>query len=707
MGYLSVRSRRFRALILAGVLATAPAALQAQEIPSADTLPRFELEPVVVSVTRAAALPGEIPQKVEVIGERELDLATGDELVDVLKREVALDVIQYPGLLAGVGIRGFRPQFSGINQRTLLLIDGRPAGLTNLAAIDLQTIERVEVLKGAASALYGSNAMGGAVNIITRRSRGSLRTVVRTEYGSWKTFQGSVAAGGSLIPALDFDLGFAAFQRGADYRVGEGNLFRDLLGDGTVRKSFPNDSTATAPDLGDGETRAFSEYGTLSGNLRLGYQLGDAWRVDARGELFSAEDVQNPGDLSVDFDTRSLKDLGRASADVTVAGELENQALSLKLFAAREDADYRRDPDPASFVSFRTPTRWYGAQLQDAVRFGSHLLVAGADYTSTTAESEAFSGAGEPSAPFSPNSGLESRALFAQGRFAFVDDRLVATVGGRLDNLRFEVEQGEVFGGTQVVGNEESYTVFNPSAGLQYTLPAGVRVHGTAGRAFVAPNAFDVAGYSERPVGPGAIAIARGKPGARAGKQRELGCRDRHRPPPQRLGRRPYLLPDRRSGPDSAPCGASPLPPSSPPRVTPSAASPATSMWTRRRFAAFEWRFGYDLGAALAAGAYRLRLWGNATHIFRAEEISQGAGAEPIRNVADLTLGYGVEYDSYGRWLGRLTGRYRGRALGYRFLGLQQHRRCPLPGVHDAGPTCRSPRLGGLPGGAGGPESDG
>ena len=150
---------------------------------------------MVVSVTRAAVLPGEIPQKIEVVSERELDLATGDELVDVLKREAALDVIQYPGLLAGVGIRGFRPQFSGINQRTLLLIDGRPAGLTNLAAIDLHTVERVEVLKGPASALYGSNAMGGAVNIITRRSRGPLAAEVRTEYGSWETFRGSVAAG--------------------------------------------------------------------------------------------------------------------------------------------------------------------------------------------------------------------------------------------------------------------------------------------------------------------------------------------------------------------------------------------------------------------------------------------------------------------------------------------------------------------------------
>ncbi len=71
------------------------------------------------------------------------------DLTDIVRKTAAVDVIQYPNLSSGIGIRGFRPQFSGLNQRTLLLIDGRPAGATNLSQINLNGIERIEVLKGA------------------------------------------------------------------------------------------------------------------------------------------------------------------------------------------------------------------------------------------------------------------------------------------------------------------------------------------------------------------------------------------------------------------------------------------------------------------------------------------------------------------------------------------------------------------------------
>ena len=95
-------------------------------------------------------------------------------LTDLLKKNAGVDVIQYNGTLSGIGIRGFRPQVSGINKRYLLLIDGRPSGVTNLATLLLDNVERVEVLKGAASAVYGSSAMGGVVNVISRQSSGPI-----------------------------------------------------------------------------------------------------------------------------------------------------------------------------------------------------------------------------------------------------------------------------------------------------------------------------------------------------------------------------------------------------------------------------------------------------------------------------------------------------------------------------------------------------
>ena len=77
---------------------------------------------------RTPAERGDLPQQVDVVTPTDLQRTPGDDVADALKRNASVDIIQFPGLLSGVSVRGFRPQYSGLNPRTLLLIDGRPAG---------------------------------------------------------------------------------------------------------------------------------------------------------------------------------------------------------------------------------------------------------------------------------------------------------------------------------------------------------------------------------------------------------------------------------------------------------------------------------------------------------------------------------------------------------------------------------------------------
>ncbi len=130
-------------------------------------------EEMVVTATRSSENLQTVPAKVEVIGEKEISLTSGQTITEQLKKSSSIGVIEYPGALAGIGIRGFRPEFSGITKHSLILIDGRPAGTTNLATILKGNIERIEVLKGPASSLYGAEAMGGVVNVITKRTSDS------------------------------------------------------------------------------------------------------------------------------------------------------------------------------------------------------------------------------------------------------------------------------------------------------------------------------------------------------------------------------------------------------------------------------------------------------------------------------------------------------------------------------------------------------
>jgi outer membrane receptor for ferrienterochelin and colicin len=131
-------------------------------------------EAVIVTAARVETRKRETPMSVDVIDRTDLERTVAADLTDALKKNAGVDVIQYSGALSGIGIRGFRPQTSGINKRSLLLVDGRPSGITNLATLMLDDVERIEVLQGPASAVYGSSAMGGVVNVITRQSRGKI-----------------------------------------------------------------------------------------------------------------------------------------------------------------------------------------------------------------------------------------------------------------------------------------------------------------------------------------------------------------------------------------------------------------------------------------------------------------------------------------------------------------------------------------------------
>lgn len=662
MSITRVCIRQRLTVVLATIILFPATAHAQQEAPEPDTLPRYELEGVSVTVTRSEAERAELPRKVDVITATDIERTPATGLAGVLKKRAAVDVIQYPGLLSGVGIRGFRPQFSGINQRTLVLIDGRPAGITNLALIDLNSVQRIEVLKGPASALYGSNAMGGVVNVVTRKSRGDIRSSLSIGYGSFETLEGNFTTGGNLTDALDFDLGLALFQRNDDYRVGDGNLFRDWLGDGAVTKTFAGDSTVVVTDPGSGEVRPFSQYGTFSGSLRLGYRISDGWRIDARAAHFMADEVQTPGDL-LGSAPPALKNVARSTGDVSLAGDLGRHALTFKLFTSAENAEYYNRPDSVNFISFRTPIRWYGLQAQDAVQIGPHTIIAGIDYTSARAESEFYLEPGIQGAPFSPNSEINSRAAFAQGRFSFLDDRLIGTLGGRLDGITFAVEETELR--PDFRANRERYLAFNPSVGLQYRTPAGFRVHGTAGRAFVAPDAFNVAGYAELEsfANPGNVTVTRGNPELEPENSFTWDAGIGFIRP--RLGLEADVtyfhtdvddrITSRFSFPESV-------------ELTP-AGDTIRSIITyinadEAKIRGIEWRASFDLGTLLDRD-YALRLFTNATRILRAEEIERrdSAVVSEIRNVAGLTLNYGIEYDDLDRYYARLSGRYVGERV--------------------------------------------
>ncbi|HZH09320.1 MAG TPA: TonB-dependent receptor [Microvirga sp.] len=180
----------------------------------------------VVTATRSPLAISQAGSAISVITAEEIEKESLKSPVEVLRRVPGVTVTETggPGSTTTVRLRGAE---SG---QTLVLIDGirvnDPSAnsgefdFSNLAAVD---IERIEVLRGPQSAIYGSDAMGGVINIITRKGKGAPRVSVGVEGGSYGTKAGRAAVSGSNGPVsyafstTGFDT--AGFSR-YGYRIG-------------------------------------------------------------------------------------------------------------------------------------------------------------------------------------------------------------------------------------------------------------------------------------------------------------------------------------------------------------------------------------------------------------------------------------------------------------------------------------------------------
>jgi len=181
--------RKSLPLAAAILLLAAPQAL-------AETAPRAStplLDEVVVTGTRTERLLADSPVSTQVISRSEIDASGAINVADLLTSRMGIEVFS---ALQGEGIR-----LQGLDSKhVLILIDGRRvtgrlSGTVDLTRYPIESIERVEIVRGGSSALYGSEAMAGVVNLITRQAKESLAFETQGLYGSLNTglFSGSLS----------------------------------------------------------------------------------------------------------------------------------------------------------------------------------------------------------------------------------------------------------------------------------------------------------------------------------------------------------------------------------------------------------------------------------------------------------------------------------------------------------------------------------
>ena len=431
---------------------------------------------MVVTATKSEEDILSIPTKIEVIDHHDIEMTAGTTLTEQLKKSSSLSVIEYPGALAGIGIRGFRPEYSGITKHSLVLLDGRPVGATNLATVLTDNIDHIEVLKGPASSLYGAEAMGGVVNIIPQKTTEGFKGSVQAGYGSYATNFEKTALGGAIIAdKLDFDITAGRYEQADNLKTGN-----------------------------HGGERANTAYNTRNGSVRLGGNFAGDWRADLSANMYQGRDIETPGDVAYGNVRSGNKDIDNNGVDFRVGGGLgANNKVSSTVYHTKEEStyyyNYSGSKQVPTYRGYESDTTWDGLQLQDTYTWGPHKFIAGFDYQYIETHAKSYTTSGSRKAPSSPDEGRTNLAGYLESVWKFYDNHLTLTGGGRYDT--FEVETLATPYLTGYDPKTQDFSTFSPRTGANYLFDSGIRLHTTIGQAFVPPSAFQLAGYSETQVG--------------------------------------------------------------------------------------------------------------------------------------------------------------------------------------------------------------
>ncbi len=169
---------------------------------------------VVVTATRLPTPAREVGSSISVISAFDLTRFKRTFVLETLRQVPAVSANQNGGVggASSVFIRGAN------SEHTLVLLDGvelndpiNPSRSADLAHFLLTNIERIEILRGPQSPLYGSDALGGVVNIIPGRGEGRPRLTLTTSGGSFGTFIGQAALSGAA-KTFDFSFGLSRYQ---------------------------------------------------------------------------------------------------------------------------------------------------------------------------------------------------------------------------------------------------------------------------------------------------------------------------------------------------------------------------------------------------------------------------------------------------------------------------------------------------------------
>lgn len=195
----------------------------AQEAPDTAQAGRTGIMPeVVVTATGRPEEVTRIAGTIQVIDGERIEKSAARSVTDLLAENAVGFMSEWTAGQTSLNIRGAATEGQGrdFKSEVLVLINGHRAGTANISKLSVADVERIEIVRGPSSVVYGSQNMGGVVNIILKTGRTAPGTLLEASTGSWNLTQGKAQTGGSA-KGFDWYLGLTAGNR-LNYQVGGG-----------------------------------------------------------------------------------------------------------------------------------------------------------------------------------------------------------------------------------------------------------------------------------------------------------------------------------------------------------------------------------------------------------------------------------------------------------------------------------------------------
>ena len=404
-----------------------------------DSIRSYELDPLVITGTRITRQKSEIPASISVISRQQIDDSREVNILPVLANRVpGLFVNQRNMVGYGVGPNsGGNISIRGVsgspNTQVLMLIDGQPQfmGIFGHPISDAYTssdIERVEVIRGPGSILYGSNAMGGAINLITRQPKDGLNMYGKAAYGSFHTgiYTGSIG-----------------------YHKNKFNIF------GSVNRERTDGSRSDGND----------EFSNTTGYVKLDYQLLGNINLTLDGNIADAT-YHDPGPVGGATPADSIRDYIRRRTALCIENQYDKVEGALKFFY--------NNGDHAFSDGFRSNDFNYG------ITFYQNLKLLKGNVITLGIDAKKFGG--KPTNIYSPAGVPEGY----DREYKIQETDLYALIQQRIGE-KLSAEAGYRFVNNNLYGSAHV-----PAFGLAYQLARHTNLKASATKGFRSPSVVDL-----------------------------------------------------------------------------------------------------------------------------------------------------------------------------------------------------------------------